>query len=875
MSEETENLEIEIKLTGELETARTRLRKLIKEGTEANKAELKELVATIEELKKLLDNSTQISETISTVATASDDAVKKLKKSVGEDLAAAMGAAVGMTKNYESTLFGMIGTMADSTENQEKFVAALETTFSPANIAVNIISKMVESSISLAHATNKAFVSFNESTGALRTYGDVIDRVEKANIQHFISIGDVAESMGSMVENIGGLKNMHKDSVGDLANHVSLLTKLGVSADTTTASFNILTNGFNMSKESAMQSQNEMYLFAQEIGRPVGQMMQEFQQALPKLAAFGTKANSVFKRLAMNAQHSGLAIERILAISDQFDKFDSAAESVGKLNAILGGPYLSTMKMIRATDPTERMRLLSKATREAGKSFDTMGYYEKKAVAAAMGLADVSELALVMNDRFDLLPGNIEKSADELVKMKEQAKEFTEVTDMLQQIMREFTISMAPMVKGFTAIVGGMFQIVHAVPIVKVALAGLAIAVAITAIAISVSMATASLGFTEIFRAIVVAIAAIGAAIALLMSYFGDIKEFWNDAGPVKWAIMIASGPIAAIWLLINAFAYLGELITWFKSTDLSSGLMELSDSLSELTWDSHELKGSGDSLSASFLSLGEDVLPILADAFLSVATAVAWSIKKINTLWQESQLFRVSVYTLGVVILAVAAGLAIVIAAIATVIGILVGLALAASAAITAIATVFIGLIVVSIGLMVAVISAAALMLFAVFFLFWRWVISIFIGIWNWVSKVQTAFNDFSNDLRSGLSQPMKVWNKFLGIIEKIKEAFREMKDSMAAVIKQTPKMPDGESGTKLRKQAADLKGGAVDAVFEKDTALNNIADTLLLLATAPAEKALEITVNAGGGLFDLIADVSDKTTNGSNPARLVKHNT
>ena len=38
-------------------------------------------------------------------------------------------------------------------------------------------------------------------------------------------------------------------------------------------------------------------------------------------------------------------------IVEKFDKFDSAAESVGKLNALLGGPYLNTLELVAETDP--------------------------------------------------------------------------------------------------------------------------------------------------------------------------------------------------------------------------------------------------------------------------------------------------------------------------------------------------------------------------------------------------------------------------------------------------------------------------------------------------------------------------------------------
>jgi hypothetical protein len=162
----------------------------------------------------------------------------------------------------------------------------------------------------------------------------------------------------------------------------------------------------------------------------------------PQLTVHGSRAVQVFAQLESAAKQSGIEVGRLLSIAEQFDTFKTAADSVGFLNAQLGGPYLSVMKMVEATNPTERMRMLSQATREAGLSFDTMEYYQRKALASAMGLADVNELALVMNGRFKLLGNSTRMNSREIEKLAEENSKYKTVQQELQKVMR----SMAPVV---------------------------------------------------------------------------------------------------------------------------------------------------------------------------------------------------------------------------------------------------------------------------------------------------------------------------------------------------------------------------------------------------------------------------------------------
>ena len=110
---------------------------------------------------------------------------------------------------------------------------------------------------------------------------------------------------------------------------------------------------------------------------------------------------------------------------------------------------MSSLDMVTTTDPTERMQMLSEAVNQSGKSFDEMSYYQRKALAEAMGLSDVSELALMMRDGFDAAVPAQQQSQEELAAQAKAAADYQSIADELTQTVRQFAVSMRPLIKAF------------------------------------------------------------------------------------------------------------------------------------------------------------------------------------------------------------------------------------------------------------------------------------------------------------------------------------------------------------------------------------------------------------------------------------------
>ena len=395
------------------------------------------------ELEKIIDLEDKLSDLSETISELRSQQTKL--NMAGEKFATDLGRAIGLSADYNDTMLGSVTAALKNEEALGKMGKQLEKTFTIFNAANSIIMQSVHSTLALVTAQDDALVSFNKATGATRKYGSELLEVEDRLSHHGITMDIASEAMGSMVKNVHGLSKMTKLQRSEIADTTAILDKFGVAADTTTSNIQFMTRSLGMSTTQSTKYQREMFTLAQEIGMPPAEMADQFKSAGPKLAAFGKQAGQAFKKLAVAARASGMEVDQLLGIVEKFDTFDSAAQSVGTLNAMLGGPFLNSMEMVMQTDPTERMKMLSGALNKAGKSFDQMSYYERKAIADAAGLSDVSELALVMAGNFDGMAGGAHKSQAEIQKLAAESKEFNTIMEEFNQVLREFATNMKPL----------------------------------------------------------------------------------------------------------------------------------------------------------------------------------------------------------------------------------------------------------------------------------------------------------------------------------------------------------------------------------------------------------------------------------------------
>jgi len=622
--------------------------------------------------------------------------------SVGEQLAHGMGRMIGLRKKMGASIANGITSLILNTKEQEKFVKALKDTFHPANLLLSVTAKMVESTAFLALETDKSLVSFNKATGAHNLYANEITSLEKDMMKYGVTIGDVTETYTSLGMSVMSFNKMSPITREGVVETTAMLNELGINTDTTANNIEFLTAVLGESGKQAAKTQRDLFVLAQAVGMPPQQMADDFKNAMPKLAAFGKQSTEVFKKMAINARAAGMSVEQMMNITEKFDKFDTAAEAVGRLNAALGGPYLSTLEMVTTTDPTERMKLMSNAIRETGKSFDSMEYYERKMIASSMGLSDVSELALVMKGKFNLLEGAVKKTSSEIEALAQQTADYNTVADVWATMMRQFAISLGPVLSGVKQLIMGLTRLANIAPAVK-AFAGVVVA-AIGAVVIALgvlSIATdfATMGITLGIKLIVAGIATITAGLALLYTYIGNLGDIFDStnmmASTLKIsiaALVIVFGTLmsivsplfaviaigaALIYAIIQVFVYWNDIVALVTSAikPLMSRIGELQEKFAALGIIGG---GTGDTMKVIgewALWLAEVAIYVLVDTLLTWMEILFPIVELLDALILKSGLWKPILLALGSAILVVIAPFLLLAAALISLMGIFYGL--------------------------------------------------------------------------------------------------------------------------------------------------------------------------------------------------------
>jgi len=310
-----------------------------------------------------------------------------------------------------------------------------------------MIGTVAMKSMELAAAQDQAVVNFRKATGASGEFDGNIRGLERSLYTAGVSSAEAGQAVQSLFLNVTDFTKMSETERETIGKTVAVLNELGVASETVAKNMQFATKAMGMSVNQAEELQRELFTFAQDLGVSADRMASDFASMGPQIAALGDKGVDAFRELEVQAKNTGLALTEILGLVEKFDKFDSAAQAVGRLNALLGGPYLNTMELVAETDPSKRFEILKDRIDAAGLSFDDMDYYQRKAMASAMGLNE-QQLALMMRGSLDLIKAPA-KSAADIEALAAQSAQFTTVMEELAQIGKGLMISLGPVVSMF------------------------------------------------------------------------------------------------------------------------------------------------------------------------------------------------------------------------------------------------------------------------------------------------------------------------------------------------------------------------------------------------------------------------------------------
>jgi methyl-accepting chemotaxis protein len=403
-----ERAEAEAKLI-ELENQRLKTeRNLIKAGGESKRS--------LEEVNKLLaENREKLLE----AKEASESLTNSMQ--LGSDVGSAFGNAIGVTDNK---LDSFISNFSKGGISVKGFTQGLTKSINITKIATSFLTTMAQESLKLGYTVNGVNSQLRKDYGQ---FGNSIVKTAlslEGSLRGFnIGYEETVAAVDSLNVGVSDFVDMSSEQRDSLSRDSALLAKLGVSNEEYAESIQSMTKAFGDSTEGAKENMIEMRKFATAIGKTTKGVMSDFTKVRSYLAQFGNNYEKIFRRMETIARKTGASIEDLKGIALGFDEFDGAAESVGRLNALLGGPFLNTIDMLNTEDPAEQIMKIKQAFDASGKSVNSMTRRELQAFATTIpGInGDVEKLKTI----FGQLDSGMLDTADSINAVLEGSKETT------------------------------------------------------------------------------------------------------------------------------------------------------------------------------------------------------------------------------------------------------------------------------------------------------------------------------------------------------------------------------------------------------------------------------------------------------------------
>lgn len=354
---------------------------------------------------------------------------EKALKKAGDQLETQLQSMLGIqtsAKNFSQELFLAGKEGATFAEKMDLIRKRMKSTFSAKNIGLTAMGKLADMGDKFKQSLgpdglrtkfaelNKEFV---KASGLTMEFGNEIKALQRdlvANTSVGLEESDAA--INALNEGFVNFTEIGSAARSELVETTARMARLGVDVSQTTGIIDKFSKGMSKSTGAATKITKEMFKFSRAIGVGPNKMLGQLNRNFDLVAKFGEKKGvEVFKKLAMTAKATGVEFDKLLGITKAFDTFESAAESAGKLNFLLGGPLLNSTELLAASED-ERIEMVQKALQQSGKSFDQLGRFAKEAIASTLQV-DVSELGKLMD------PSNVEAAKDMAKGLSEQTKE--------------------------------------------------------------------------------------------------------------------------------------------------------------------------------------------------------------------------------------------------------------------------------------------------------------------------------------------------------------------------------------------------------------------------------------------------------------------
>jgi hypothetical protein len=324
--------------------------------------------------------------------------------SIEQGTRSVLKTSLGISNAWTGTLTGgMVRAAATGDSMSEGFATmgrtVKDTIFSIeglGNIAFSLLQKVQEMTIRNIKAGDTLNAQYARATGLITEnanstsmFSSELQRNVYQMTDLYATMEDINRARTGLAVSSSKFVNMSEAERLAMQRLGVMLDKAGYGLDFLSKNLDTFSIGMGMSGAQIERFTRNMVQMGQQIGITAQQMSRDFAPALKVAIHYTGRETEVLNGLMRQAKATGLEMNKLLGVVARYDTFEGAGEAVGRLNAILGGPYLNAIQMVYATED-QRLELLRQSVSASGRNFADLDKYNQKAIMAAAGINDIN-----------------------------------------------------------------------------------------------------------------------------------------------------------------------------------------------------------------------------------------------------------------------------------------------------------------------------------------------------------------------------------------------------------------------------------------------------------------------------------------------------
>lgn len=201
-------------------------------------------------------------------------------------------------------------------------------------------------------------VEMRRSTGSMNRYIALFEKMRSPFRQLGLTAEELQGTIVSLNRDFAAFRGISNRQQRDLVSMAGRFTQLGVSIESTGKLLQTLFYGYGASITDITSGKafDRLAQLSQALSVAPEMLVQQMTELGPELSRYGNRAEKIFRRLTKLATNLGLTTKDAFDVSELFDTFDQASNTVGRLNAQFG-TQLNTIQLMRA-DSDERLKIL-------------------------------------------------------------------------------------------------------------------------------------------------------------------------------------------------------------------------------------------------------------------------------------------------------------------------------------------------------------------------------------------------------------------------------------------------------------------------------------------------------------------------------------